>query len=55
MRPLFALAALAALTVACGGGNTPTSPSLPFTATTLTRGLTPAPRTVTNGTFDVSP
>lgn len=29
MRPLFALAALAALTVACGGGNTPTSPSLP--------------------------
>jgi hypothetical protein len=30
MRPLFALAALVALTVACGGGNTPTSPSLPF-------------------------
>jgi Family of unknown function (DUF6252) len=29
MRPLFALAALVALTVACGGGNTPTSPSLP--------------------------
>jgi len=29
MRPLFALVALAALTVACGG-NTPTSPTLPF-------------------------
>ncbi len=28
-RPLFALAAVAALTVACGGRNTPTSPSLP--------------------------
>ncbi len=26
MRPLFALAALAALTVACGGGSTPTGP-----------------------------
>jgi hypothetical protein len=29
MRSLFPLAALVALTVACGGGNTPTSPSLP--------------------------
>ncbi len=28
MRPLFALAALVALTVACGGGNSPTGPSL---------------------------
>jgi hypothetical protein len=29
MRPHFVLAALVALTVACDGGNTPTSPSLP--------------------------
>ena len=29
MRPLFALTACVALTVACGGGNSPTSPSLP--------------------------
>jgi Family of unknown function (DUF6252) len=29
MRPLCVFAALTALTVACGGGNTPTSPSLP--------------------------
>ncbi len=44
MRPLFALAAVAALTVACGGGNTPTSPTLPpslggaLSFTTLSRG-----------------
>ena len=44
MRPLFVLAACVALTVACGGGNTPTSPSLPslpggsFTTVMLTRG-----------------
>lgn len=43
MRPLFALAAALALTVACGGGTTPTSPSLPtlpggFSVTMLNRG-----------------
>jgi hypothetical protein len=29
MRPYFAVAAFVALTVACGSGNTPTSPTLP--------------------------
>lgn len=45
MRPLCALAAALALTIACGGGNTPTSPTpLPFspaafgTAEFLSRG-----------------
>ncbi len=45
MRPLLALAAFVAVTVACGGGNTPTSPSLPFSLpgsssfVTLSRGI----------------
>ena len=29
MRAILAPSALVALTIACGGGNTPTSPSLP--------------------------
>ena len=34
MRPLFALAAITGLTIACSGGNTPTGPSLPFSLPT---------------------
>ena len=40
MRPLLALSALVALTIACGGGNSPTSPSLPPSLLTGSAGIT---------------